>query len=208
MSRGLTPAVEAEVQKETVHVTFAGELDFASGFVRVAAGTQDITIGGNLFLAAGSLVGLSTIREPSDLSTGQWEVTLTGVPSDAVSIALNEHYQGRWARIWAVILDPTTLQPIPDPILLIVGRMDQMLVSYDENMAEVKVTITDHLADWDRARVLRWTHEDQQLLFPGDRGLEFVPATAAWNFIWPTAAALRAPPSSRSGVIPGGLRLS
>lgn len=199
MSRGLTPAVEAEVQKETVHLTFAGELDFASGFVRLVAGTEDVIIGGNLFLAAGGLVNLSTIREPSDLSTGQWEVTLNGVPSDKISLALNEHYQGRWARLWALVLDATTLQPIPDPILLIVGRMDQMIVTYDDAVAEVRVTITDHLADWDRPRVLRWTHEDQQLLHPGDRGLEFVPATAAWNFIWPTAAALRAPPSSRAG---------
>lgn len=198
MTRGLTPAVEAAVQQESVHVTLAGELDFSSGFFRAVAGTQDVSIGGNLFTGMGGLVGLTTMREPSDLQTGQWAVSLTGIPSDAISIALNEHYQGRWARVWALILDPTSLQPIPDPIPLIMGRMDQMLISYDEQLAEVKVTITDHLADWDRPRLLRWTHEDQQLLFPGDRGLEFVPATAAWNFIWPTAAAIRAPASSRN----------
>jgi hypothetical protein len=200
VTRGLTPAVETAVQHDVVHMTLAGELDFASGFVRAVAGTQDVVIGGNVFAGLGGLVGLTTIREPSDLQTGQWAVSLTGVPADAVSIALNEHYQGRPARIWALILDPSTLQPIPDPIPLVLGRMDQMLITYDDSLAEVKVTITDHLADWDRPRLLRWTHEDQQLIAPGDRGLEFVPATAAWNFIWPTAAALRAPPASRGGI--------
>jgi hypothetical protein len=192
MSRGLTTAALAAVQAGTVHLTFAAEMDFSAGMVRVCAGFQDITIGGQLFQALGALGGISELREPSTLETGRWELQLSGVPSEAVSIALSQRYQGRFCKVWCVALDPATGAVIPDPWVMIAGRMDQMLVSLGADQSRVTITVTDHLADWDRARILRWTNEDQQLLAPGDRGLEYVPGTAGKELVWPTSAGIRA----------------
>lgn len=184
MPRGLTGTVEAAAAAEVGARTLAVELLFGSGPMRVVAGASDISIGGSLFTAIGSLGGMSAVQEGRELRSYAVTLTLAGVPRDAVSLALNEAFQNRPGTIWAVQLDAATWTVLADPVVIFKGRIDQMNIQMGET-ATVKLALRDQLRDWERARVRRYTDQDQQSRFPGDTGLRWVTATVERQLTWP-----------------------
>ena len=184
MTRGLTTAVANAVSAETVLRTSAVELDFASGVLRAAGSPCDISFGGSTYLGVGALGGISGVQESPELRSYGLTLTLAGVPRDAVAIAMGEHYQGRRATVWEVVLNPSTYLPLADPICVFRGRMDQMVVHLGET-ATIQLSMTNRLADWERPRLRRYTDEDQRRDFPSDDGFRFVPATAQKELVWP-----------------------
>lgn len=189
MSRNLTAATLSAVTAEVVSRTLAVELSFTSGFVRFCGAPWDLTIGGQTFLGVGQLGSISVAEESAELRAYGLNVTLSGIPRDNIAIALTEAYQGRPATVWEVPLSSDGT-PVADPIVMFRGRMDTMDVQLGD-MATVRVALENRLADWERPRVRRYTNEDQQSVFPGDRGFEFVSATTEKELIWPARSFFR-----------------
>lgn len=185
MTRSLSTAVRAAIQAEVVARTCAVELLFDSGPVRFNGGFADITIDGQVFPGLGALVGIGQIEESYELQSNGMSVTLSGIPRDAVALALTETYQNRQATVWEVVLDRATGQPVANPVIVFRGRMDQMNVQ-DGETATVEVTMEDHLTEMDLPNLARNTDEDQQRQYPGDLFFQFVPATAEKEVIWPS----------------------
>lgn len=185
MTRGLTTAAAAIVSDEVARRTLAVELDFPSGVVRVNGSPADITIAGQTHIGVGGLGGVSVAEESAELRSYDLTLTLSGVPRDSVALALAEAYQGRAGTVWEVPFD-ASWQPI-DPFVVFRGRMDQMSIAIGET-ATVSIVLRNRLADWERAQELRYTDEDQQRLHPGDKGLQFVPATVERDIVWPAAS--------------------
>ena len=71
-----------------------------------------------------------------------------------------------------------------DRILFLEGSMDEIDLSYGRTSAAT-IKLKDRLADWDRAQSERWSHEEQQALYPGDRGFEDVASLENKTIIWP-----------------------
>ena len=72
---------------------------------------------------------------------------------------------------------------VADPVLVFHGRMDVMNIEIG-NTATITVTAESRLADWNRARTSRYTDEEQQRLYPGDKGLQYVAQTAEMELVW------------------------
>ena len=184
MTRGLGAPGTAAVQQEVVTRTTAVELLFASGSVRLNGGFIPLTIGGEAFEAVGLLGTITVVGEVAELQSAGITVTLAGVPRDAVAIAMAEPYQGRAATVWEVLLDGDN-GSIIEAVVIFRGRMDQMNIRLGET-ATVEVTLEDRLTDMDRPALRRYTREDQQRQYPGDRGFDFVPAVVERDIIWPS----------------------
>lgn len=187
MSRNLSPAAAAAAQAEVVLRTVAVEMLFASGPARLNGSPTSVFIGGEEFLGVGGLGAISAAEESAELQSYGLTVKLSGVPRDAVSLALNDAYQGRRATVWEVLLDRDSFQPLASPVVVFRGRMDTLSVEMGPT-ASVTVRLENRLSDWERPRVRRFTSEDQQLAFPGDRGFEFVASTAEKEIVWPAAS--------------------
>jgi len=184
MTRGLTAAVTTGISGETVVRTVAVELDFPSGFVRWNASPADITISGNTFTGVGALGSISMSDEGTELRSYGLTVGLSGIPRDAVTIALSEDYQGRAATVWDVPMDTATLQPLASPVIIFRGRMDQMEITLGET-AQVTLKLENRLTDWERARITRYTDVDQRDRDANDGSFRFVSATTDKDIIWP-----------------------
>jgi hypothetical protein len=189
MTRGLTPAALAAVTGEVVSRTLAVELDFPSGFVRACGAHADLTIDGQVYLGVGLLGSVSAVEEAAELRSYGLVVQLSGIPRTLVAASLTEAYQGRRATVWEVPLGSDGL-PVASPILIFRGRMDVMEVSLGAE-GVVRVKLENRLADWERPRISRYTPEEQQRLFPGDRGLDFVPKTTEKEILWPAGTFFR-----------------
>lgn len=180
--RPMTLAAAIAAGKEMLSGCLLFEAEFDSGTVRFTNGVVDIVWGDRTFLAVGSFAGVSTMEEPSDLQSTGIQVTLSGIPVEMMSLALGEQMQRRRATVYVALLDDDD-RLIPDPIILFRGRIDAPVINLGQT-ASVVVAIESPLSDWERPRVRRYTDEDQQAKYPGDRFFEFVPAMVNKPIVW------------------------
>ncbi len=180
--RTMTAAAKTASKAEVVTPVILVDLDFSGGAVRANSSPYTISYDGDDFLGVGNLGGISQMEEGVDMKARGISLTLSGIPTELVATALDEDYQGRDCKIWLAFLD-SDHQLISDPVQLGPWRMDVMNVKMGTT-ATIQVTAESRMADWDRARVRRYTNDDQQDRFPGDKGFDYVAAVAEKEIVW------------------------
>lgn len=182
MSRDISAAVEAALDADRVRALVFVMMDFAGGVLRVNNSATTITWDGQEWLGVGRLGSIDAVSEGIGLEARGLSFRISGVPGSHVALALGEHYQGRDCKVWFAPLDES-YTVIADPALVFFGRMDVMDIELGKTAA-ITVTAESRLADWDRPRVRRFNHEDQQIDYPGDKFFEFVPQMAEKELRW------------------------
>lgn len=158
------------------------KFEFPSGNVYLNSSDRNITWGGNSYIGAGSIGTVSDIEETSELQAQGIKLTLTGIPSTYVSIALTSEYQGSATTEYLGFFNEN-YGLVDDPFVIFVGKVDTMAISLSDT-ATIEVDIENRLVDWERPRISRFTNEEQQNLFSGDKGLEFVDSVAEKELFW------------------------
>ena len=182
----VTAANVAAAAARVVRPVLLVDLDFASNPLRATDAPFDITVGGIPYLGLGHLGGIGPVRESTEIQTYNITLTLNGVSTAIVAIALGEAYQGRSAVVSLLFLDEGH-RPVDEAMVLFRGRMDVMRITTGET-ASIELDCESRLADWDRPRIRRFNNADQQQRFPSDRGFEFVPQMVEKEIVWPTAS--------------------
>ncbi len=182
MARDLTGAANTAAQADVVYPVNLVELDFSGGFVRVNSSIYSLTYDGDVYSGVGDLGRINSISEGSAVEARGVELNLSGIPSALISTVLTEHYQGRPCNIYFGLMTEAGAL-VADPILMFPGRMDTMDIELGTT-ATITVTAESRLADLNRPRVRRYTHEDQIAFYPDDLGLEFVPQMVEKELIW------------------------
>ena len=127
------------------------------------------------------LLRLTPPEHEALLQSPTFRATIAGAEAN-VAVALGQVYQGRSCRLW---MAPLTADHavIDDPALVFWGRMDTMDIELGDT-ATITVAAESRLAAWDRPRVRRFNHEDQQIDHPGDQFFEFVPQMVDRQLVW------------------------
>jgi hypothetical protein len=165
--------------------------------VRLWSGYGTITVGSVTYLGSGSLGTISPVEETTDLAARGINFQLSGVPTALVAVALSENYQGKECSVLFGALDPTGAL-VSSPVTIFAGRMDVMSINDDGQNATIIMSAENKLVDFRRPREVRYTHEEQQNLYPGDLGLEFVTAIQEKQIYWGNAK-LAAPVNEGGG---------
>lgn len=205
--RTLTAGVATETgEARTVSALFA-RFAFDSGTTFLWSGIGALTTAAMGTLPAatwqglGTLGAVSAIEETSELRATGLTFTLSGVPSALIATALGEHYQGRAVTLWAGFFDDAGAL-IADPVQVFAGRMDQMEVVEAGETAAIRVSAENRLIDLERVdQVRHYTPDDQKKAFPGDKGLDYVPAMQELVVVWGRHA-LEPSKAGRSGGSP------
>lgn len=183
MTRDLTAGMQAEVVKPVLQPRFFFEAQFDSGTLRLWTGIGPITWNGEEWTGAGGLVGISELTESQELKAVGFTVTLSGISSSIISIALAEDYQGRPCNVWVGAMNDQG-QIIADPHKVSGGRMDVMEIDDAGETCSVAVQVEGRLIDLERAREHRYEHEDQIALYSGDLFFEYGPSIQEKPIIW------------------------
>jgi len=183
MTRSLTTALRDETLAGDVKPIILIDLDFSSGFVRFWTGYGDLVYNNNTYVGTGTLLAIDSVNETTDVAANGVGLTLNGIPSDLLSIALTEHYQGRSAKIYfGALSDSYGL--VADPFTLWSGRMDTMSITEGAETATIRLVAENRLIDLERQRERRLTDQDQQTAFPNDLGLQHVAAQQDKEITW------------------------
>lgn len=186
MPRPVTPAMRTALRSAVVRPALMVRGDFDSGLVALWTGYGDIVWNGETYTGAGHLVGIESVEEQTKIQATSGKVVLTGVPSEILSLALAEPYQGRRVDIYLALFDETTPSLIVDPSILFSGLADVMTVLDDGATCSVSLSVESRLRDLQRARIRRYEDQDQKLDYPDDRGFEFVSVIQDVNLKWGT----------------------
>ena len=178
MARSGVPSAFSDAQ---LTAFFAVEFAFDSGTTRLWNGIGDLTIGSDTYTGSASVMSISGIEEDADISAKGVNVTLSGITSTVLGYALNENYQGRSLKIHVgTIADDGTVASYT----VFSGLMDVMSITEDGETCTINISAESRLIDLERARVRRYTSEDQKQLHPSDSGFDFVASIQEQQIEW------------------------
>jgi hypothetical protein len=182
MSRDLTTAVINQIDATELQpfLLFRGE--FATGVVRAWSGIGDLSWDGQTWVGTGSLLQVSSIQEAAETVANGAAITLTGVPLELISLALNSVRQGRDGRIYLGFLSNGSV--VIDPVLVFQGKLDVPVIEEDGETASISIAYESRLIDLQKPRESRYTDQDQQRAYPGDLGMAFVPSLQEKTLNW------------------------
>jgi hypothetical protein len=179
MSRDIATVIANALDDDVIEPFFAVDLGFDSGTLRLWTGIGTRSINGEDYIGAGNFLQISDMQETAEIQAAGATLTLSGIPSELLSLALTEPYQQRPARIYFGLVGSEA-----DMAEVFTARMDQMTIEEGPETCIIQLTVENVLVDLERPRVLRYTNNDQQSRFPGDRGFEFVETIQNREIFW------------------------
>jgi hypothetical protein len=194
MSRDLSNITIESISEDVVYPFFATELRFDDNIIRMWTGQGTLVLeDGTEWIGLGQLLSISSIEETSEMAVKGATITLSGIPSELLSLALSTPYQGRVAKIYfGTFQQGSILQETGNYILLegggrinlesmstgfnelFSGYMDQMNIEEAGDTATIEMAVENKLIDLERARVARFTSGYQKSIYPDDDGLNFI----------------------------------
>jgi hypothetical protein len=175
MTRGLDAAEIAHIESEKIKPTWLVALSFDAGdsLVTTAPFSLFFDYDGDgsdeEFIGHGDAAGITAIEENLDGKAHEIELSLV-VDAARLSLALNEHIQGRAVRLWVTWLDDDN-DFIGVPQFRFEGVMDTMPFKFgdDGKTATISLRVISRDVIWERAPdTPRYSDADQQKNFPGD----------------------------------------
>jgi hypothetical protein len=168
MSRTVPAAILTALAQSEVEPFYAIEVDLDSGPLRLWTGYGDRTIDSQTYTGSGNLVSVSGLEEVADLSAKNITLTLSGMPSEIVSLALQEPYQRRLVRVlWGVV-------GVSDFVEVFSGSLNQMVIEDGPESGSISVTVDSKLVELENARNWRYTSVSHKTRHPTDTFFDFV----------------------------------
>lgn len=183
MARALTPAMLAEMATGNLRPLIFYEGEFTGGTVRLFSGYGTLTWNGNTWTGSGQMLDITAIQEVSALQAVNFTVSLNGELPSLIAVALGQVRRGKPGRVWLGLLDSSNAL-IADPFLCFKGRADRPDIVPDPTHTVISVAYESRLIEASRRRERRYTSEDQQIDYPGDKGFDFVPSLQDTQFTW------------------------
>lgn len=178
MARTIPTAILTALAQKVVAPIFAVEIFFDSGVLRLWNGHGTKTLNGNTYTGAGNLLAIGDLEEVSDLGARGTSVTLSGIPSTYISVALNEPYQRRICNIYFGVETESTT------ILAFSGYVDTMTIEDTPTQATITITVESKLVELERVKERRYTHESQKSRFPTDTFFSYVADLQDKEIVW------------------------
>jgi len=206
MSREIGTGIATALEAVELQPFFGVQLYLDSGNLFFWTGLGDLTIGGITYVGTGQFLKISEMEETAEIAARGATITLSGIPSNLISLALTEPYQGRLCKIMFGAIDANreylkledgsfvlredggridiTEGDVTPTVELFSGYIDQMNIDEGPETSTIAISVESRLIDLERVRVFRFTDQSQKSRFPNDKGLEFVEDLQDKQFNW------------------------
>ena len=143
-------------------------------------GNRTINVRGvnRVFTGTGALLNIAAAEEVGDLSAKSMTLSLTGLDSSVISLALQEPYQRRKARVY---MGEKSVSAVVE---IFSGQMDTMQITDEPDMATVVMTIESKLVELERSRNWRYTDESHRSRHSGDTFFSYVQSIQDQQVAW------------------------
>lgn len=171
--RNLTAGMAAAIGAPVVRPVFLFEAEFESGTLRMWTGVGELSWNGHTWIGGGGLIGMSPVEETAEVKAAGLRVSVSGISSTNVAAVLAAARTGKPGRVYLGCIDEAGAV-IATPYPFFIGRLDVPVIDAEGETATISIAYESRLIDLERPRERRYTNEDQQAQYPGDRGFEQV----------------------------------
>lgn len=178
MSRTVPSSILTALSQSEVQPFYAVEFDFDSLPVRFWTGYGDRTIESNTYTGTGNLLSIGGLEEVADMSAKSATLTLSGVPSELVALALTEPYQNRQCRILFGVVNSS------DIVEVFSGYMDKMTIEDSGDASTITLTVESKWVKLDRPNIRRYTSESQKSRYSTDTFFDWVSDLQDKEIVW------------------------
>lgn len=184
---GINTEAQSALASGAVAIVMFVEMNLTST-LRFNTSATSIDWNGQTWIGAGPLGAIEEVAEsPSEQRSLRF--TLSGIPTELLSVALQENIRNKLCSVYLGILDATTLAVIQAPRVW-TGTLDQMPIVQSGETCTIAVTAEHAGATFARPKPLRYIDADQRRLY-GDTCLQYVSAQAVHQDVWPAASYFR-----------------
>lgn len=206
-TRDISAAIQNNLEDDVVYPFFAIEMLFDTAPIRLWTGYGTLVFEGTEYLGTGILLDISAIEETTEISARGATISLSGMNSEVISLALQSAYQGRVCNIhFGMFSRGSLLQENNFYILLedgsrinlesqdtgltqiFSGYMDEMNIDEGPDTGAIELKVENKLVDLERARTRRYTSGYQKSVYPNDLGLDFVESLQDKPVVWGRAS--------------------
>ena len=110
-------------------------------------------------------------------------IALSGFNADDVSSVVSDISTLSTADAWLGFLNSSGVI-INTPDHNFSGHLDVPTLQDDGDKATISITCENDLIKLKRSSMRRYTNDDQAILYPTDKGFQWVPSVQAWNGAW------------------------
>lgn len=180
--RDLDADLKANSQKAEFRYVIFVELAFDSGTVRAHNSVGTLSFGGNDYLGVGALGSIEPIQESIQLVDNPVTLALSPVDEGILTAVRDEDIYGRAADIYLGALDENG-ELTGTPTNWLSGYIDypSAKVGVEDGIA---ITIQTRAAKLKKRNNKRYTLEQHQKDYPGDRFMEFLPYVKEVEVPW------------------------
>lgn len=205
--RNLTPEMIAEFSSQSVKPALMAELFFDDQTLMMWSGLGDLEWDDKVFVGGGNFIGVSPIEETQDTQAKGIVASLNGIPSSLIALSLGERVRGRPFRMYLGVVDSQEYVATEDdpgrveledgsgyvilenrlldsPYRIFSGLMDVMEFADDGATATIRLSVENSLIIGQRAKIARYTVEDQRKRYPYDKGMEFINQLQDKEIVW------------------------
>jgi hypothetical protein len=206
MSREIGAGILSALSATEIQPFFGVQLLLDSEPLYFWTGLGDLTTGGVTYVGTGQFLSISEMEETAEIAAKGATITLSGIPSNLISLAISEPYQGRRCKIFFGAIDANRIYLLQEDgsyilredggkiditegdvtptVELFTGYIDRMDIDEGPETSTIALSVESRLIDLERARVFRFTDQSQKSRFPNDKGLEFVEDLQDKQFNW------------------------
>ena len=186
MSRSIGSAFGTQLTSGSLRPFYAIKMNFTSGTLLLATTYADLLIGGNTYLGSGHILNVSPITVTSDTKASGVNITLNGLDSGLLSAGLTEDTQGMVVEIYFGLLTTSNNADtiVDTPYEIFSGFIDSMVLQEDGDESKLKFAVENKLITLEIPTDRRYTDQDQQNFFSGDKGCNFVTSLQDKSVAW------------------------
>lgn len=160
------------------------ELQFTSGTHRYCTAGQTISWNGYDWVGVGAIASIEPVKESEGIQATGLQMTLSGVPTSLISLALGEAVQGKTARMWVAGISAAGAV-VADPVLEFQGRVDTLFVSDSQSSCSIGINVESRMADFQRPNTRRFNAATHEADYPGDKFFSHIVAMTEAEIVWP-----------------------
>lgn len=179
--RNLTPGIHASLNScLTRPVMFVEVMSTPPIYAHTSIG--QISANGHVWIGCGEMGSIGEIQDSAEIQAANLSISLSGIPISQLKQMMESDLQGSEINIYIGVLDEN-MKLDGGISLLWTGFVDTAPFTYGKT---IKTTLhcESEMVDWGRPRLRRYTDQDQQALYPGDKGFEFTPLMESISIHW------------------------
>lgn len=162
MPRVLTTQMISALSAPVVRLAVFAELQMSNETLYLWSGLGPITWNGMTFTGVGTLGKVEGISEDTTVEAKGVRISLSGIPSNMISEALNNVRLMQPVNLWLACFDASG-NLINTPVVSFSGLMDKTTIDDDGSTSTITINVENVLADLNRPVPRHYTQADQQL---------------------------------------------